>query len=81
MATNRPPSANTPDTPTPLGDPWQAFGYLLGGVALYGLAGWGLDQWLGTSFIVAIGIVLGAGLGIYMTWARYRQPTETSPKN
>lgn len=61
-----------------MGDPWQAFGYVFGGVALYGLAGWGIDRWLGTNFIVAIGIVLGAALGVYMTWARYRQPTDTS---
>ena len=83
MATNRPPSANSPDTPPPHGDPWQSFGYILGGVGLYGLAGWGLDRWLGTNFIVAIGIVLGAALGVYMTWARYRQPPEPSqhPQN
>lgn len=81
MATTRPPSANTPDNQPPQGDPWRSFGYIVSGVALYGLAGWGLDRWLGTTFLVAIGIVLGATLGIYMTWARYRQPTDTSPKN
>jgi ATP synthase protein I len=51
----------------PLTDPWAAFGYLVSGVAVYGLIGWGLDQWLDTSFLVLIGIVAGAGLGIYMT--------------
>ncbi|GGD29177.1 hypothetical protein [Nocardioides daphniae] len=40
-------------------------GYLVSGVAVYGLAGWGLDQWWGTNFMVAIGIVVGAGLGVY----------------
>lgn len=51
----------------PLKDPWAAFGYLVSGVAVYGLIGWGLDQWLDTSYLVVIGIVAGAGLGIYMT--------------
>lgn len=56
-----------------MGDPWLAFGYIVSGVFLYGLIGWGLDRWLGTSFLVAIGIILGAGFGIYMTWARFNR--------
>jgi len=40
-------------------------------VLLYGLIGWGLDVWLGTTFLVAIGILVGAGFGIYMTFARF----------
>ncbi len=73
----RPPSANTPDSsePTaPQGDPWSAFGYLVAGVLVYGLVGWGLDRWLGTRFLVAVGIVVGAVFGVYMTWARFRIP-------
>lgn len=59
------------------GDPWHAFGYLVSGVFGYGLIGWALDQWLGTSFLVVFGILAGAGLGIYMTWARFnRSPTD-----
>jgi hypothetical protein len=27
---------------------------------------------LGTSFLVVIGILFGSGLGLYMTWARFR---------
>jgi ATP synthase protein I len=57
---------------TPRGDPWMAFGYLVAGVLLYGAIGWGLDRWWGTSFMVVIGILLGAGLGTYQTWARFR---------
>ncbi len=56
------------------GDPWHAFGYLVSGVFLYGLIGWALDQWLGTSFLVVIGILAGAGLGIYLTWSRFNRP-------
>jgi F0F1-type ATP synthase assembly protein I len=56
----------------PKGDPWHAFGYLVSGVLIYGALGWFADRWLGTTFLVAIGILLGAGLGIYSTYARFR---------
>lgn len=55
----------------PAGDPWHAFGYLVAGVFFYGAVGWALDRWLGTSFLVVIGILFGAGLGIYMTFSRF----------
>ena len=55
----------------PQGDPWHAFGYLVAGVLVYGAVGYGLDQWLGTRFLVAVGILVGAGLGLYATFARF----------
>ena len=60
------------------GDPWHAFGYLVAGVAFYGLLGWLADRWLGTSFLVAVGILLGAGLGVYATWSRFRLEPDTT---
>lgn len=57
---------------SPRRDPWRSFGYLVAGVAFYGAVGWGLDRWLGTQFLVAVGIIVGAALGIYMTWAALR---------
>jgi F0F1-type ATP synthase assembly protein I len=36
------------------------------GVLFYGAVGWLLDQWLGTRYLVAVGVLLGAGLGTYM---------------
>ena len=71
MARQLPPTASSDDSPK--GDPWHAFGYVVSGVALYGLAGWALDRWLGTTFLVAIGILVGAGFGIYMTYARFNK--------
>lgn len=67
------------DTPqdVPQGDPWHAFGYLVAGVLVYGAVGWLVDRWLGTSFVVVIGILLGAGLGLYMTYARFNRPWRT----
>jgi ATP synthase protein I len=63
------PPASSDDSPS--GDPWHAFGYVVSGVAVYGVLGWLADRWLGTSFLVAIGILVGAGIGIYMTFARF----------
>jgi ATP synthase protein I len=57
----------------PQGDPWHAFGYLVSGVLIYGLLGWLLDRWWETSFMVVVGILVGAGLGIYMTFARFNR--------
>lgn len=65
-------SAERRDDPSrPHGDPWNAFGYLVSGVLLYGIAGWALDRWLGTSFLVAVGILVGAALGTYQTYKRF----------
>lgn len=74
MARQTPPAAGPEDTPK--GDPWHAFGYVVAGVGVYGLAGWLLDRWAGTTFLVAIGILIGAGLGIYMTYARFNKASQ-----
>jgi ATP synthase protein I len=55
------------------GDPWHALGYIVSGVALYGVVGWLLDRWLGTEFLVAVGILFGAVLGIYLTFVRFNR--------
>jgi F0F1-type ATP synthase assembly protein I len=52
-ATSQPPSSSSPS-------------YLVAGVLFYGAVGWLLDQWLGTRFLVAAGVLLGGGLGTYM---------------
>ncbi|MDT9595104.1 hypothetical protein RDV89_18600 [Nocardioides zeae] len=67
------PSEQRRTTDVPMADPWRSFSYLMSGVLVYGLIGWLADRWLGTSFLVAIGILVGAGLGIYMTFARYNR--------
>ncbi|WGL51247.1 hypothetical protein P5P86_14915 [Nocardioides sp. BP30] len=64
----------------PHGDPWRAFAYTVSGVAVYGLIGWLLDRWLGTSFLVAVGICAGAAMGIYMTWARFSRSAPPQPQ-
>lgn len=73
------PSA-APQDDRPKGDPWHAFGYIVSGVAIYGFLGWLVDQWLGTDYVVAIGIIVGATLGIYLTFSRFnRAPPPDQP--
>lgn len=75
MAPHEPPAGQR-DPNRHQGDPWNAFGYLVSGVFLYGLIGWGLDRWLGTSFLVAIGVIAGAALGTYQTYKRFQIPDD-----
>jgi len=66
-----PDPAAEPPLPASSGDPWHAFGYLVSGVGVSGLVGWLLDRWLDTSFLLPLGIVLGAVLGLYLTFVRF----------
>ena len=49
--------------------------YLVAGVLFYGAVGWLLDQWLGTRFLVAAGVLLGGGLGTYMMIVQLQRQT------
>ena len=66
---------------SPRGDPWHAFGYIVSGVGLYGFLGWLADQWLGTAFLVALGIVTGATLGLYLTFSRFNREGPPPPSD
>jgi ATP synthase protein I len=50
---------------------WSVPAYLLTGMALYGGIGWLLDQWLGTTWLVLVGILAGTALAMYLIWLRY----------
>jgi len=50
---------------------WKAVAYLISGPLIYGGLGWGLDLWLGTTWIVGAGIVGGMALSLYLIWFRY----------
>ena len=43
---------------------------LIAGVLVYGALGWVGDHFLGTGFLLPVGIVLGAAFGIYTTIRR-----------
>jgi F0F1-type ATP synthase assembly protein I len=45
----------------------RVLSYLISGVLFYGALGWVGDHFLHTTFLLPTGIVLGAGLGIYLT--------------
>ena len=50
---------------------WSIIGYLLSGLLFWGGVGWALDKWLGTTFLLLVGLILGAGSGIYLVWLRF----------
>jgi len=50
---------------------WNVVSYLITGPAMFGAIGWGLDRWLGTTWLVAVGIVGGMALSLYLVWFRY----------
>ncbi len=50
---------------------WNAVSYLISGPVLFGGIGWALDRWLGTSWLVAVGILGGMALSLYLIWFRY----------
>ncbi|MCU1657830.1 MAG: hypothetical protein JWO57_2486 [Pseudonocardiales bacterium] len=58
-------------TPQGGGDPWSAFGYLVAGVGVYGLIGWGLGVWLHASYLTPVGILLGAVLGLALVFYQF----------
>jgi ATP synthase protein I len=60
---------SAPDT-TAMDQGMRVLAYLISGVLLYGALGWVGDHYLHTQFLLPVGIVLGAGLGIYSTIRR-----------
>ena len=50
---------------------WKAVAYLITGPLIYGGIGYLLDRWLGTTWIVGVGIVGGMALSLYLIWFRY----------
>jgi F0F1-type ATP synthase assembly protein I len=54
----------------------QVLSYLISGVLLYGAIGWLGDHFLGTRFLLPVGIILGAGLAIYMIIKRMQTLTD-----
>ena len=50
---------------------WSIIGYLLAGLFIWGGIGWSLDQWLGTTYCLLIGLFLGAAASVYLVWLRF----------
>jgi ATP synthase protein I len=65
-----------PDASGGMNEGMRVLSYLISGVALYGALGWLADRLLGTAFLLPIGIVLGAALGIFVIIRRFGQVEE-----
>jgi len=50
---------------------WRSVAYLISGPLVYGGIGYLLDRWLGTTWIVGVGIVGGMALSLYLIWFKY----------
>ena len=57
----------------------RVLSYLIAGVAFYGFLGWVGDRFLGTGFLLPIGIVAGAALGCYVIIRRFGSFVEGPP--
>jgi F0F1-type ATP synthase assembly protein I len=66
---SRPEKPGRPDRGSDL--VWSILGTLVAGVLAWGGIGWLLDRWLGTSFLVAVGILVGAAGAFYLIIRRY----------
>ena len=59
---------------------WGIVSRLIGGMLLYGALGWLVGQWLGNPTAgLAVGAMLGMGLGIYLSVVRVNQLGTKSP--
>ena len=57
----------------------RVLSYLISGVLFYGFLGWLGDRFLGTSFLLPIGIVAGAALGCYVIIRRFGRIEDSTP--
>ena len=56
--------------------------YLITGPILFGVIGWLVDRWLDVTGFIAVGILAGMGLSLYIIWLRYgtsQAPTTDHP--
>ncbi len=50
---------------------WSIIGTLVAGVLAWGGIGWVLDRWLGTRYLVAVGIIVGMAGAFYLIIKRH----------
>jgi F0F1-type ATP synthase assembly protein I len=60
-------------SPKPQGanDGWSVVGYLIAGFAVWGGVGWLFDRWLGTQFLMPVGLIVGMASAIYLIVKRF----------
>src|SRR4029453_648779 len=57
----------------------RVLSYLISGVLVYGFLGWLGDHYLGTKFLLPIGIVAGAAFGVYVIIRRFGRVDDATP--
>ncbi|GAA4231217.1 hypothetical protein GCM10022254_27790 [Actinomadura meridiana] len=50
---------------------WSVPSYLLSGILIWGGLGWLLAKWTDQAWLIPIGVVIGAGLAIYLVYVKY----------
>jgi ATP synthase protein I len=50
---------------------WAVLGTLLAGICVWGGIGWLIDLWLGTTWVKAVGVIVGASASIYYVTVRF----------
>lgn len=66
---------------TPHDTAWMITGYLVAGLAFYGVVGWLLGRWLGhQQLFIAGGLLFGLVASLYLVYARLRHE-ESSGKS
>lgn len=48
--------------------------YLVTGPVLYATLGGLADRWLGTGFLLPVGLLAGMAMSLYVVWLRYGKP-------
>jgi ATP synthase protein I len=74
----RDPGRSAPDNAA-MDQGMRVLSYLISGVIFYGALGWVGDHFLHTKFLLPVGILLGAGLGIYLTIKRLQASEPVQP--
>jgi ATP synthase protein I len=66
-----------------MGEAWTYLSYIIGGVAVWGLGGYGLDRLLGTRPVFfVIGALVGNFAGIYLAYVRaFPKPVGPKPND
>jgi hypothetical protein len=68
------PGKNNPPGPPSASAGWAVTSYLIGGMALYGGAGWLIGRWTGITALFPTGMLLGLALAIALIIFRYARP-------
>jgi F0F1-type ATP synthase assembly protein I len=50
---------------------WNIISYLMAGLLGFGLPAWLLDQWLGTTWLTLVGLLVGMAVAMLVIWVRY----------